>query len=289
MLWFLLYKKRSDVVIHEDFSQQYDNTYKHKKPQNKSKILSFHGNKVLVSVLENETVDFPCYEQTKGTKAVYTFLFALDNTDFFLMHTKKVFSLPNFAYRDIDLLKTCLPRHYGFAGMTAYHLHKWYCDHMYCGRCGNPLKQAKETRMLYCDQCSNHIFPIISPAVIVAITNKDKLLMTKYANRPYKKYTLVAGFTEIGESAEDTVHREVMEEVGLRVKNITYYKSQPWGFTGTMLLGFFAELDGDDSITLDERELCEGKWVSREDIGEQNDKLSLTAEMIHYFKSGKKS
>ena len=69
--------------------------------------------------------------------------------------------------------------------------------------------------------------------------------MSKYADRDYKKYALLAGFTEIGETIEETVKREVMEEVGLKVKNIRFYKSQPWSFTDTLSMGFFADLDGD--------------------------------------------
>ena len=76
--------------------------------------------------------------------------------------------------------------------------------------------------------------------------------MSKYAGREYKKYALLAGFTEIGETLEETVSREVMEEVGLKVKNITYYKNQPWAFSDTLLMGFFCELDGSDQVKLDE-------------------------------------
>ena len=79
----------------------------------------------------------------------------------------------------------------------------------------------------------------IAPAVMVGVTNGDKILMTNYAGREYKKYARIAGFTEIGETAEQTVEREVMEEVGLHVKNIRYYKSQPWGYDSDLLLGYF--------------------------------------------------
>lgn len=94
------------------------------------------------------------------------------------------------------------------------------------------------------------VFPKISPAVIVAVTDNDRVLLTKYAGRTYKNYALVAGFNEAGETIEQTVRREVMEEVGLKVKNLKYYKSQPWGLSGSLLSGFFCELDGDDKITL---------------------------------------
>lgn len=141
--------------------------------------------------------------------------------------------------------------------------------------------------MLFCPECSNTVYPRISPAVIVCVINGDKILMTKYAGRAYTKYALIAGFTEIGESAEETVKREVMEEVGLRVKNIRYYKSQPWAFSGSLLLGYFAELDGDDTIALDKAELAEAGWFSREEITIEDDHVSLTREMIGLFKGGK--
>ena len=78
-----------------------------------------------------------------------------------------------------------------------------------------------------CACCGNMVYPKIAPAVIVGVIYDNKILMTKYSDREYKKYALIAGFTEIGETAEETVRREVMEEVGLKVKDIVYYKSQP--------------------------------------------------------------
>jgi len=130
------------------------------------------------------------------------------------------------------------------------------------------------------------IFPKIAPAVIVAVLNGNRILMTKYAGRPYKKYALIAGFTEIGETVEETVAREVMEEVGLKVKNIRYYKSQPWGVDSNLLLGFFADLDGDDTICLDEEELSEADWFERDAMPAHDDGISLTREMMGAFEKG---
>ena len=131
------------------------------------------------------------------------------------------------------------------------------------------------------------VFPKIAPAVIVGVTHGDKILMTKYAGREYKRYALIAGFTEIGETAEETVKREVMEEVGLHVKNLRYYKSQPWAFSDTLLMGFFAEVEGDDSITLDREELALAEWFERENIPASESDISLTSEMIEFFRAGK--
>ena len=102
--------------------------------------------------------------------------------------------------------------------------------------------------------------------------------------RAYKKYALIAGFTEIGETVEQTVQREVMEEVGLHVKNLHYYKSQPWSFTSTLLMGFFAEADGEETIRLDQTELAEAVWCDATQIPE-DDGVSLTREMMQVFKA----
>ena len=139
---------------------------------------------------------------------------------------------------------------------------------------------------MVCPACGQIEYPKICPAVIVAVTHGDKLLLTRYANRPFRGYALIAGFVEIGETLEDTVHREVMEEVGVKVKNLRYYKNQPWAFTDTLLTGFYCELDGDPDITLDHNELCEGVWLSREEIPSRENDISLTAEMIERFRLG---
>ena len=143
--------------------------------------------------------------------------------------------------------------------------------------------------MMQCPCCANMVFPKIAPAVIVGVTNGDRILMTKYAGREYKRYALIAGFTEIGETVEETVQREVMEEVGLKVKKIRYYKSQPWGFDSNLLLGFFCELADEHEICLDREELSLAEWVDYHDILDDPEKLSLTHNMMEYFRDQKKA
>ena len=140
-------------------------------------------------------------------------------------------------------------------------------------------------RAFVCEECGLTEYPKISPAVIVAIADGDKLLMTRYAQGEYKKYALVAGFVEIGESFEETVRREVLEEVGLTVKNIRYYKSQPWSFSDSVMIGFFADLDGDNTITIQEEELEEAVWVPRGEIPEAERNISIGQEMIEAFRN----
>lgn len=173
-----------------------------------------------------------------------------------------------------------------FAGYTAWHLWSWYRGNRYCGCCGSLMQTGTDERKMICLTCGNQVYPRINPAVIVAVCDGDRLLMTRY-NRPGSWFVLIAGFVEIGESAEDTVHREVMEEAGIKIKNIRYFGSQPWGIPGNLTLGYTCELDGDDTITLDTVELSEGRWFHRSDVPVPDDDVSLTSAMIRAFSEGK--
>ena len=174
-----------------------------------------------------------------------------------------------------------------FAAFTAYHLWCWYTDNRFCGRCGTATEYDHKERALRCPKCGNVIYPRINPAVIIGVTNGDRILLTKYATG-FRHNALVAGFTEIGETLEETVEREVMEETGLKVKNIRYYKSQPWGIAQDVLMGFYCDVDGDDTIKMDASELKYARWVKREDIILQPGEYSLTNEMMKMFKEGRK-
>ena len=169
--------------------------------------------------------------------------------------------------------------------MTAFHLYDWYRNNRFCGRCGTPVvpDPSHKERMLSCQQCGNTIYPKICPAIIVGVIDGERILLTKYAGRNNPNYALIAGFTEIGETAEETVMREVYEEVGVRVKNLRYYKTQPWGMASDLLIGYYAELDGDPFITLDRNELSTGLWMDRKDIIIEDEDFSLTREMIVRF------
>ena len=180
-----------------------------------------------------------------------------------------------------------------FAAATGGHFSWWKRSRTYCGCCGALCEPSKTERAMVCTGCGNTEYPKISPAIIVAIIKKgkteaeDRLLLVRNKTGAYRKLALVAGYVEIGESFEQAVHREVMEEVGLRVRNLRYYKNQPWGLTYAQMIGFVAELDGDDTITLQESELSEAGWYLREEIPDAGFRLSVGNEMLHEFKTGK--
>ena len=150
------------------------------------------------------------------------------------------------------------------------------------------MTPAAAERKLICPACGYHTYPRINPSVIIAVHDSDRILLSRYANRPVTWYVLLAGFIEVGETAEQCVAREVREETGLRVKNIRYYGSQPWGLTGGLSLAYTAELDGSDELRVDADELAEARWFRRDEVPvNQRDWASVTQDMMRAFVAGK--
>lgn len=269
-----------------------DNSYRNKKPSDESKIVYFREGKLMIKVDgSTDDFEFPLWKEVRGNESGETasepvFLFSIDKDDYFLVWN--VERMPeNAEFRAVnDIRKLKLSGHVNiFAVFTAYHLWKWYSVNRCCGVCGSPMVHSERSRSMRCPECGNKVYPRINPAVIIGVTNGDNLLLIRYRER-YRHNALVAGFTEIGETVEETVAREVMEETGLRIKNIRYYKSQPWGIAEDVLMGFYCDVDGDDTIHIDEHELKYAEWVRREDIILQPADYSLTNEMMKMFKEG---
>lgn len=221
-------------------------------------------------------------------RLIYLFAFK-DENEYFLLDVTgdETFSVPEgYGFVGIRSFRNSgtAKKSRVFLAYTALQLANWYRNNRFCGRCGKRTTLDDKERAIRCE-CGNVIYPRINPAVIVGVTNGDKLLVTKYKTG-FAHYALVAGFTEIGETLEETVAREVMEETGLRVRNIRYYKSQPWGIVDDILVGYYCDVDGDDKITMDEGELKVAEWRERSGIELQPDEYSLTNEMMKMFKEG---
>lgn len=268
---------------------EYRNEYRPQPPEDDSILLYYEGRKILIRTEDDEIAFLTFGEAKKYSSEIwenYTYLFSIDGQRYYLANGIDPDNFPEYHLEDKQYFRSARPKYRQFAAVTGWQLYRWYQSRRYCGRCGKPMIQDEKERMMRCPQCGLMEFPKICPAVIIGLTHGNKILMSKYAGREFKKYALLAGFNEIGESIEETVRREVMEEVGLKVKNIRYYKSQPWSFTDTLLLGFFCELDGDDSITLDQDELALAEWFEREKMPVKEEDLSLTNEMMMAFKNG---
>lgn len=257
-----------------------------RRAADESLIIVMKGDEVLV----NGDL-FPRFSElgTDADRLIYLFEFEGENEYFLLDVTgDEGFAVPGgYEFVNVRAFRRSgtAKKSRVFLAHTAYQLARWYRDNAYCGRCGKKTRLDDTERAIRCE-CGNLVYPRIIPAVIVGITNGDKILVTKYKTG-FAHFALVAGFTEIGETLEQTVAREAMEETGLKVKNIRYYKSQPWGIVDDILVGFYCDVDGDDTIRMDEGELKVAEWRTREEIELQPDDYSLTNEMMKMFKEGK--
>ncbi len=256
------------------------------KPQAWDHVFSFKDGELLMG-LTTDKVCFPSVSDfPKEAQKDMIYLFSVDNEVFVLLR-EETDEPSGFSYQKLKALrdKYYLPKEYVFAAFTAYQLNEWYTVTKFCGKCGTPNDDDKKERARICPYCGNKIYPRINPAVIIGGTDKktNRIILTKYRTG-FGHNALVAGFTEIGETLEETVEREVMEEVGLKVTNIRYYKSQPWGIASDILAGFFCDVDGDPAIKMDESELKYAEWVSPEDIELQPLEYSMTNEMMKHFK-----
>ena len=275
-------------MIHDIGPRIFDNMFKKREAEPKDLFLSFQGDTVLVSEGKDK-LWYPSFDDfelaypdlMKGSK----FLFTIDDHNYYLIDTKETIQSDGWHYVATNKFRLETKYWRSFAGVVGWQLNRWYNNHQFCSRCGNTMKHSESERSLHCDSCGFQAYPTISPCVIVAVYDADRLLLTKYAGREYTNYALIAGFVEIGESLEEAVIREVKEEVGVSVKNLKFYKSQPWPFTDTILAGFFAQLDGDDKITIQEDELSLGVWIDRDKIPPEELQISLTGEMMESFRT----
>lgn len=265
-----------------------DNQYRPVPPDGNSYAMYYEERAVLAKITD-KGIDFPRFKQLERLNddlyTQYIYLFSVGDERYYLVQEINREPLSEFTMENTEIFRRITPGYQAFAGITGYQLYNWYRSRKFCGCCGHLMVPDNKERMLRCPECGNMEYPKICPAVIVGVTDGNRILMSKYAGRRYKHYALIAGFTEIGETVEQTVAREVMEEVGLKVKNIRYYKSQPWSFTDTLLLGFYCDLDGPADIRLDENELAVAEWFERENIPEPVSRESLTNEMIRRFKN----
>lgn len=269
-------------MLHElgdkDYCREYINDA---RPQVGDVMLAFRSETVL---FDGDTLPRLQAVETQQT-LLLRYLFSISGVGFYLVEEPPV-ETGALHYEPVRMLRRIDTQWLAFGGMTGYHLAMWYENNRFCGRCATALEHAYDERALVCPNCGRVVYPNIAVAIIVGILDGDRLLVSRYAGARRGGYALVAGYVEIGETLEEALRREVMEEVGLNVKNIRYYTNQPWGFSQTLLVGFFADLDSKPGIQLEQRELSEAVWLSREEMPESDASISMTAKMMEAFRLG---
>ncbi len=162
----------------------------------------------------------------------------------------------------------------------------WYRAHKYCGRCGAPNLTHDRDRAMICERCGIHAYPRLSPSIIVLIHRDDQVLLARNRRFPEGRYSTLAGFVEPGESVEETLIREVNEEVGVDVGHLAYQGSQSWPFPNSLMLGFHAEYAGGDIVCQDD-EIADAAWFSLEELPNIPGRYAISRWLIDGYLSTK--
>lgn len=275
-------------MIHEVSPHRFNNLYLPNKTFGENDfVLNYKGDSLLLKTNGDEfelpqKKEFP--EITDKTETI--FLFTLNDIPCFLVWDELKTDNSNFIYKETSFFRTAVQKEIAWITIVGFQLMSWYSQNKFCGKCGTRTQHRFDERAIVCPNCNTTVYPKISPAVIVAIVCNNKILLARNTNFPGTWYSLIAGYADVGESLEETLVREVKEEVGLDIKNIRYYKSQPWPPSGSMMIGFIAEADENQPITIDDKEIAEAAWFTRGNLPHHPLNISIAGEMIDKFEKG---
>jgi NAD+ diphosphatase len=275
-------------MIHEILPHIFNNHYiPDKNIENNDFILHYYENSILMKAVGDEFV-IPQKNDLSQIcdKTNSTFLFTLDEASYFLKLDDLKEAGSYLIYKDINFFRSSRQQEIAWISIVGFHLRNWYSENRYCGKCGSKTRHKNDERALQCINCNSVFFPKISPAIIVAIICKDKILLASNPKFPGAFYSLIAGYVDVGETLEEALIREVKEEVGLDVTNIRYYKSQPWPLSGSMMIGFIAEADDNLPIIIDKKEISDAAWFTRGNLPYHALNISIAGEMIEKFEKG---
>ncbi|MFK7831481.1 MAG: NAD(+) diphosphatase [Congregibacter sp.] len=201
------------------------------------------------------------------------------------------FAIEAGALQDLDPMRYQLCSLYELLGRVddslfsltgrAAQLLSWERDHQFCGRCGTAMRVATHERALSCEPCDTLLYPRIAPCVIVLVTRGPELLLARNAKFPRPMYSTLAGFIEAGENVEETLRREVREEVSVDVGNIQYFGSQAWPFPNQLMLGYFAEYQSGE-VTPDNDEIAEAGWYHPDSLPPVPPPASIAGRLIQH-------
>jgi NAD+ diphosphatase len=187
-----------------------------------------------------------------------------------------------WRYQGLRRLFSLLPDGLFWTAGRAIQIVAWDRDHQFCGRCATPTVTMRGERAKVCPNCDLHTYPRLSPAVIMLIERGNEVLLARSHRHPPEWYSVLAGFVEPGETLEEATAREIYEEVGLRVKNIRYFGSQPWPFPNSLMIAFTCEYAGGE-IVLEEAEMAEAAWFTADRLPKIPGTSSISRQLIDWF------
>jgi NAD+ diphosphatase len=245
----------------------------------------FNRHKLLVKT-DNGTCSLPDAAQMANTglePAPGLFLGSLGERLCYAGGLKSADTLPaGWEWMDLRGLLGAIGEDLFWIAGRANHLLDWDRSHRFCGQCGHPTEDKSDERAKRCPACGRVNYPRLSPAIIVAVVKDNRILLARNKRFRAPFYSVLAGFVEPGETLEQCVQREIHEEVGLRVKNIRYFGSQPWPFPDSLMVGFVADYAG-GRIVVDKSELLEADWFAAESLPALPSKISIAWRLIDWF------
>jgi len=232
---------------------------------------NFYWNESAITSLDVQTADFYYIDEFDGS-SVFALRLEQDYSS--------VLNAENRSLR--SLLFDFDNRDFAIAG-KANQILDWHMSHRHCGQCGDATRILQAQRAVSCLTCERQYFPRINPCVIVLINQGSKILLARSSRFKTGFYSCLAGFIEVGETPEETVLREVKEEVGIDVENIRYVKSQSWPFPSQLMLGFFADYKSGE-LVLEEEEIEDANWYSYDDLPPvPSPDISVAGELIQLY------
>ena len=186
---------------------------------------------------------------------------------------------PDFEWKGLRALFGVMPdEEVGLAG-RALQLAEWTRTHRHCGCCGTPMALQPGERAMMCPSCGFTAYPRIAPAMMVLVRNGDRILLGRAPHFAGGMYSALAGFVEAGESLEECVHREVLEEVGISIDNLRYFRSQSWPFPHSLMLAFVADYAGGE-LRPDPAELADAQWFGIDALPKLPGRISISRALI---------
>jgi NAD+ diphosphatase len=230
------------------------------EPQPESPVLAFSDGRLAVA--SAEPVALPTFAMIEAGAARVWAIGRLDGETAFAAELSEGSALETKSVRAV-LAEASPP--IATAACRAVQIVEWELAHAFCGRCGGATTAHDTELALVCESCGTHLYPRITPAVIVRVDNGERILLARRAGLARPFFSVLAGFVEAGETLEETVRREVREEVGIEVEDVRYFGSQPWPFPSQLMIGFTARYGGGE-LAVDETELAEAAWFAPDEL-----------------------
>ncbi len=250
----------------------------------KSYLFIFNDNKLLVKMKEDMAA-IPHLNELMDVELEYSEAIhfgTLNANDCYFAETFENTLPKDYSFIELRQLSFVLGEETFLLSSRALHLLRWLKNNKYCSKCGTPVKIKQDENAVICPECGFITYPRISPAIIVAVVKDGQLLLAHNSRFKNGMYSVIAGFVEPGETFEGCVEREVKEEVGIKVKNIKYFGSQPWPFPDSLMVGFTAEY-AEGEIKVDENEIDAADWFKVEQVPKIPTSGSIARKLIEWF------